>query len=210
MNDLTLQEIKQRLKQLTETKQPILQEYREKPSGIADYHPAAVLIPFLQIDGAWHLLFIRRTHQEQDRHSGQVAFPGGRADPGDGNPIATALREANEEIGMDPDDVTILGRLNRMPTVTHYRVTPVIGVIPWPYPLKADPREVKRIFTIPLSWLADPANREFRMWQSARDLDEPHAVIFYQPYDGEVLWGASARMVVELVDSLRLTPPTGD
>jgi 8-oxo-dGTP pyrophosphatase MutT (NUDIX family) len=204
MSNLTLQDIKQRLKLLEETKQPILQEYREKPSGIANFLPAAVLIPFLQIDDGWHLLFIRRTHHEQDRHSGQVAFPGGRADPGDGNPIATALREAHEEIGLDPDDVTILGRLNLMPTVTHYRVTPIIGVIPWPYPFQPDPREVRRIFTIPLSWLADTTNHETRMWQPRRNSVKPHAVIFYQPYDGEILWGASARMVQELIRSLNL------
>lgn len=134
-------------------------------------------------------------------HSGQVAFPGGRADPGDVDAVATALREAHEEIGLDPRDVRILGKLQDFLTITNYRVTPLVGVIPWPYQLRPAQDEVSRIFTIPLPWLADPSNREERL----RSLPIPgHSitVIHFKAYDNEILWGASASMLVALLDIL--------
>ena len=87
-------------------------------------------------------------------HSGQVAFPGGRADPEDTDPEQTALREAYEEIGLRPSDVHLLGRLQDYLTITNYQVTPVVGVIPWPYDLHPAEEEVSRVFAIPLDWLA--------------------------------------------------------
>lgn len=166
-----------------------------------DPTPAAVLIPFLEWEGAWHLLFIRRTAPPEDRHGGQVAFPGGRRDPSDANAAANALREAQEEVGIRPDDVRILGELEPTLTISNYLVTPVVGVIPWPYPLQPDPAEVARVFTIPLAWLADPANREVQ----PRRLPGPYPpieVIYFRPYDGEVLWGASARITCFLLEAL--------
>jgi len=168
--------------------------------------PAAVLLPFFLRDGTWHLLFIRRTYNQHDRHRGQVAFPGGRLNPEDAGPEQGALREAWEETGLDPKDVTVLGRLRDMLTVTNYCVTPIIGVIPYPYNFVPQPEEVSRIFSIPLHWLADPANRETR----ARDLQvsgQQVPVIYYQPYDGETLWGASARITLMLLESLGLSQP---
>ena len=90
-----------------------------------------MLIPFLRIEQAWHLLFTRR-NSALPEHSGQVAFPGGRADPDDPDLETTALREAYEEIGLLPADVRILGRLYDFLTITNYLVTPIVGVIPWP------------------------------------------------------------------------------
>lgn len=162
--------------------------------------PAAVLIPFLRRDGAWHILFTRR-NADLPEHSGQVAFPGGRADPGDPDPETTARREAHEEIGLAPGDVRILGRLYDFLTITNYTVTPVVGVMPWPYPLRLSPAEVSRAFTIPLDWLADPAHREERQ----RPLPPPFApvpVVYFQPYDGELLWGATATFTVGLLEVL--------
>ena len=161
---------------------------------------AAVLIPFLCIEHAWHLLFIRR-NSALPEHSGQVAFPGGRADPEDPNLETTALREAYEEIGLSPADVRILGRLYDFLTITNYLVTPVVGVIPWPYPLRLSTEEVSRVFTIPLDWLADPQNRE----EQLRSLPPPYnpvPVIYFHPYHGEVLWGASATFTVALLKIL--------
>jgi 8-oxo-dGTP pyrophosphatase MutT (NUDIX family) len=174
---------------------PALMQVLPKP-----HKPAAVLVPFLRHNAAWHILLTRR-HAGLPEHSGQVAFPGGRSDPGDANPESTALREAQEEIGLKPSDVRILGRLHDFLTITNYLVTPVIGVIPWPYELRLEKGEVSRAFTIPLDWLADPANHEERM----RALPAPHApvgVIYFQPYDGEILWGASARFTLTLLDVL--------
>ena len=164
--------------------------------------PAAVLIPFLRKTDGWHLLFTRRTAELQE-HSGQVAFPGGRMDALDESPIDTALREAHEEIGLAPNDVKILGLLNNYLTITNYLVTPVVGVMPWPYVLRTSPHEVSRIFTIPLTWLADTRNHEVRQ-RSIPGLDKTFPVVYFQPYEGEILWGASARFTLGLLEALKL------
>jgi len=159
---------------------------------------AAVLIPLLRQESAWHLLLIRRSQNHRDPHSGQVAFPGGASDSSDCNPVETALREASEEIGLNPEDVQVLGHLDEVMTITSYRVTPVVGMISWPYPLQLAANEVSRAFTIPLSWLADPANRRTEL----RFLPAPYnpiPVTYYQSYDGEVLWGASAGFIQRLL-----------
>lgn len=162
--------------------------------------PAAVLIPILRLYGSWHLLYTRR-NSDLPEHSGQVSFPGGRSDPADLNREQTALREAYEEIGLAAGEVRVLGRLHEFLTITNYLVTPVVGVIPWPYPLKLAEFEVSRAFTIPLAWLADPANQEVHQ----RELPAPLVavpVIYFHEYDGEVLWGASARFTVHLIEVL--------
>ncbi len=163
--------------------------------------PAAVLIPLLQHDNNWHILYTRR-NADLPEHSGQVAFPGGRADPGDASPELTALREAWEEIGLNPADVTVLGRLNDFITVTNYLVTPIIGQIPWPYPLKLARNEVSRVFTIPLSWLAEPQNHEVRLRQLPQPY-KPVSVIYFREYEGEVLWGASARFTLAFLEIIK-------
>jgi 8-oxo-dGTP pyrophosphatase MutT (NUDIX family) len=167
---------------------------------VGDPRPAAVLIPFLRIEQAWHLLFTRR-NSALPEHSGQVAFPGGRADPEDPDLDTTALREAYEEIGLLPADVRILGRLYDFLTITNYLVTPIIGVIPWPYPLRLSAEEVSAVFTIPLDWLADPANREERLRSLPAPYD-PIPVVYFHPYGGEVLWGASATFTLALLEVL--------
>jgi 8-oxo-dGTP pyrophosphatase MutT (NUDIX family) len=159
---------------------------------------AAVLIPLLQHDGEWHLLFTRRTDRVES-HKGQVSFPGGACDEGETTPEETALREANEEIGIDPHKVRLLGHTPNMITITSFRVTPVVGVIEWPTVLHLGKDEVERVFTIPLNWLSDKSNRwEFTMPGRNRSL------IVYHPYDGELLWGATARMAVDFLKAIGL------
>jgi len=159
---------------------------------------AAVLIPLVWYDEEWHLLFTRRTDTVES-HKGQVSFPGGGCDEGETTPEQTALREANEEIGLNPNDVRVLGRLSNLITITYFRVTPVIGVVKWPNVFRVGEHEVARIFTIPLLWLANPSNRwQFEMPGRARSL------IAYHPYDGELLWGATARMTVDFLNVLGL------
>lgn len=163
--------------------------------------PAAVLIPLLRKGDYWHVLFIRRSANQHDPHSGQVAFPGGACDPGDGNVIETALREAQEEIGLKPHDVRVVGQLNQFYTITSYRVTPIVGVIPWPYTFHLATDEVRRAFTIPLEFLADENNRSVEL----RQMPHPHPpipVIYFRQYDGEVLWGASARFILRLIETI--------
>jgi 8-oxo-dGTP pyrophosphatase MutT (NUDIX family) len=203
---LSEEEIEQRLEETTQTGLPADSSFDITfPPG---WHsepprPAAVLVPFLKIEAEWHILFTRRTDTLPE-HSGQVAFPGGRADPGDLTPVATALREAYEEIGISPQNVRILGTLDPFLTITNYLVTPVIGrIIDWPCPLTLAEIEVKRVFTIPLAWLINPTHREVRQ----RVLPFPHStlpVIYFHPYDGETLWGVSAQITWMLFKALRL------
>ncbi len=154
---------------------------------------AAVLIPLLRQDDEWHLLFTRRTDKVES-HKGQVSFPGGACDEGETTPEETALREAHEEVGIDPQKVRVLGKIMNMITITSFRVTPVVGIIEWPAVLQLGKDEVERVFTIPLNWLAERNNRwEFTMPGRNRSL------IVYHPYDGELLWGATARMTVDFL-----------
>ncbi len=158
---------------------------------------AAVLMPLVWREDGWHLVFTRRA-ETMEHHKGQVSFPGGACDPGDSGPEATALREAEEEIGLKPEDVRLLGRLNDIVTSTRYRVTPVVGVLPWPYPLRPAPNEVARVFTIPLRWLAQRENYSEQPFTPA-GRPRPFPVVVYREYNGEVLWGASARIVLNFL-----------
>jgi 8-oxo-dGTP pyrophosphatase MutT (NUDIX family) len=159
---------------------------------------AAVLVPLIDFENEWHLLFTRRTDRVES-HKGQVSFPGGASDEGETTPEQTALREAQEEIGMQPELVSVLGRLSQMITISSFRVSPIVGVIPWPYAFKVAGIEVERIFTIPLLWLASRNNYwEFSMHDSDRSL------IAYHPYDGELLWGATARMTVNFLKTIEI------
>ncbi len=159
---------------------------------------AAVLVPLTLYNDEWQVLFTRRTDRVES-HKGQVSFPGGACDEGETTPEQTALREADEEIGVNPADVKTLGRLSTLITISHFRVTPVVGVIPWPYAFKVSGFEVDRIFTIPLLWLANP-NNHWEFFQ--RDSDR--SLIAYHPYDGELLWGATARMTVNFLKVIEI------
>jgi 8-oxo-dGTP pyrophosphatase MutT (NUDIX family) len=163
---------------------------------------AAVLIPLVWWKDAWHLVFTRRT-ETVEHHKGQVSFPGGGCDFDEITPEETSLREAEEEIGLKMEDVRLLGRLNDVVTITHYRVTPVVGVMPWPYEIRLEPAEVGRVFTIPLLWLAERKN-----WDEQPVTPDgtvrSFQVIRYNEYDGETLWGASARMTLNFLSVLGL------
>jgi 8-oxo-dGTP pyrophosphatase MutT (NUDIX family) len=167
-----------------------------------DLKCAAVLLPLTWWKDEWHLLFTRRTEMVE-HHKGQVSFPGGGCDAGEESPERTALREAWEEIGMRPADVRLLGRLNEVFTITHYRVTPVVGVIPYPYEFRLAPAEVERAFNVPLAWLSQRDNWEERQLTPA-GIDRPFPVISYHPYDDEILWGASARITHNFLGVLGL------
>lgn len=197
--NLSTEEISSRLSKASDTLPDIT-----APSGLFNHdpRPAAVLIPFLRKEEEWHILFTRRTDTLPE-HSGQVAFPGGRTDPQDSSPIATALREAYEEINLKPDAVKILGNLKRLPTITNYCVTPVVGAIPWPYEFSLKKEEVSRLFTIPLLWLSDPNNHEIQQ-PTLPMLNKSIPVFYFKQYDGELLWGVSARITINLLKTLNL------
>ena len=170
-------------------------------AGYAGLRSASVLVPLLWADDRWSLLFTRRT-ETVNSHKGQVSFPGGAADPEDASPEATALREAFEEIGLLAEDVRIFGRLLSRPTISSFLITPVVGRVRWPGDFHVSPQEVSRVFTIPLDWLADPDKREERPRTTPGGYYEK--IIFYQPYDGEILWGITARITLDLLIVLGL------
>lgn len=164
---------------------------------------AAVLIPLVVHQDQWQILFIRRAKNERDRHSGQVAFPGGRLESADTSHEQAALREANEEVGVDSSQVKLIGRLKPYTTVSSYEVTPVIGLLDWPTTLKLQTSEVARAFLIPLEWLRDRDNFTFR---ARRNMDSQsarrHPIVVYDEYDGEILWGATARMTLNFIKAI--------
>lgn len=197
--DLPEKEISLRLAEVINN--PQLWDY---PSDIAREppRPAAVLIPLLTKNHSYNLLFTRRTGNLPE-HSDQVAFPGGQTDTDDTSPEDTALREAREEIGLQPEDVNILGRLNQIQTITNYLVTPVVGIIPWPYTFRIATNEVSRVFTIPMAWLANPENHEVR--ERALPLPYPPVpVIYFKHYKDELLWGITAQITIDLLKALKI------
>lgn len=162
--------------------------------------PAAVLVPLYRLGDEWHLLFTERTQTVED-HKGQVAFPGGRVDEGDASRIETALRETEEEIGLQRRDVTVLGVLDELITVTQYRVTPVVGVFAWPYPFVLSTDELSEVFGVPLQWLVNPANREIQYREPL--ITGPKIPVYYFHYQGHTIWGVTARMVVGFLEVIQ-------
>jgi 8-oxo-dGTP pyrophosphatase MutT (NUDIX family) len=154
---------------------------------------AAVLIPVVAHPERLSVLFTRRTTHLKS-HAGQVSFPGGRAEPGDASAEFTALREAKEEIGLADERVEILGRLPDYRTRTGFRVTPVVGAIRPPLELKPDPHEVEAVFEVPLDFLLDERNRERR----TREFQGLQVGFYVYEYQGHVIWGATAGMLVNL------------
>ncbi len=159
--------------------------------------PAAVLVPIIDT-GQPSLLLTTRT-PNLSKHAGQVAFPGGRIDAGDDGPIAAALREANEEVGLSPADVQVIGLSDPYRTGTGYEVRPVVGLLPERPALKANPDEVADIFEVPLDFVLDPANHLLReaIWQGRM---RRYYVIEWK---GRTIWGATAGMLVNLATRIR-------
>lgn len=166
--------------------------------GVQNYKPAAILMPLLVYEGQWHLLFTHRSDKLLE-HGGQVSFPGGAREKTDPNMQFTALRETQEEIGVEAKDVRVYGDLGVMPIVTGYMVSLVVGQIPWPYELTPNPDEVESVFICPLHWLADPDHRTIR-YRSFAGREFP--IIFFDQFEGYQLWGATAQMTINLMEAL--------
>jgi 8-oxo-dGTP pyrophosphatase MutT (NUDIX family) len=151
-----------------------------------------VLLPLFQGTTDYHLVFTKRTDTVK-HHKGQISFPGGSFEPADGDLLTTALRESYEEVGIQPDHVSILGRLDDLDTFsTNFTISPFVGLIPYPYPFRPNPLEVAMVFDVPVSVLADPTVG--RRYVRARD-DGATIEDYEFHIDGHVIWGATARIV---------------
>ncbi len=161
---------------------------------------SAVLVPIVIHDGQTALLFTLRS-KSLERHSGQVSFPGGLIEKDDQSAIETALRETEEEIGIKRKNINIIGRMSSFTTSTGYIIYPVIGVINSLDMLTKNSIEVDRIFCIPLIWLCDPAHSKIKDFLGADGKNRK--VWFFDPYDGELLWGITAKITKDLVEILK-------
>jgi len=160
---------------------------------------AAVLIPLLLQPNGLSVLLTQRTTHLRD-HGGQISFPGGRMDPEDAGPNETALRESEEEIGLERERVEIIGQLPEYLTVSGYCVTPIIGLVKPQAEYILDEFEVADIFEVPLSFLMDPANHQVRVWQS----EQGSRRFYSMPYEGRFIWGATAGMLRNLYHLLKV------
>lgn len=154
--------------------------------------PAGVLVPLIERARGEVQVILTQRSAELRQHAGQVSFPGGRHDAGDPDLVFTALREAEEEIGLPKTDVTVLGSLNNYRTGTGFHITPIVGHVPAHFKAVPEPGEVADVFEVPLEFLMDEANYELRsaVWKGkARDF-------YAMDYDNRFIWGATAGILV--------------
>jgi len=171
-----------------------------RPSGIESFRPsrtAAVLVPLLDL-AAPEILFTRRA-DHLPQHPGQVSFPGGAAEENDTSAVQTALREAHEEIGLPPEMVRPIGFLDRMDTISDYRVLPVVALVTPPVKWLPDKREVAEVFTVPLSIALDAEQYETRIYER----DGQKYPIHTLRWEGHVIWGATAAMLMNLISRMQ-------
>ena len=159
--------------------------------------PAAVLVPLIERAQGMTVLLTRRT-ESLSSHSGQISFPGGRVEQSDAAPVHTALRESEEEIGLEPARVEILGRLANYVVGTGYRITPVVGFVEAQQQFVHDEREVAEIFEVPLELVMEPDNYH-REHMRIKNVDRSYYVL---PYGEYRIWGATASILANLRDTL--------
>ncbi|MFC1967096.1 NUDIX hydrolase [Chloroflexota bacterium] len=180
--------MRQRLKQLLAQRPP-------RKSDGTGLIPSAVLVPLFSRDDTYYLLFTRRT-QTVKTHKGQISFPGGVYEDKDGTLEQTALRESAEEIGLDPRDVEILGRLDDEPSATaDYIITPYAGLIPWPYDFKLSEAETEEIIIIPVNTLLAGGCRPQLI-----NTPEGKVSSYAYEYNGTIIWGATAHILKRFLD----------
>ncbi len=188
--------VRRRLEKLGDC--PQVEFNRFEVEGMGELQPAAVLVPLTEIDGQFHVVFTSRP-ETMPQHSGEVSFPGGRAEEKDQTLLETALRETHEEIALDPDEVRVYGNLVRMPTITGYDVTVFVGEFDRSERLEPNPREIEELFLAPLHALADPSCHrvEQRTWR------EHTFDLHFFDYGGHLIWGATGYMVYRLLELVK-------
>ena len=158
----------------------------------AGRRPAAVLMPVYKKQGQHHILFTKRTENVMT-HKGQISFPGGVYEEKDGTLVNTALRESDEEIGLRPQVVEVVGELDDTPSVeSNYVITPFIGFIPWPYQFKLNDKEVDSIIEVPIPALLDK--------RSLIKENRSGSIVNSYYYQGHIIWGATARILEQFLD----------
>jgi len=161
--------------------------------------PAGVLIPIFERSGTGLTVMLTQRSAELKHHAGQISFPGGRMEPDDRDIAHTALRETHEEVGIPGEQVTVIGYLPPMPTVTGYAVTPVVGLVDEFAVTKVDKTEVEFAFEVPLAFLSEAANRQI----IERDLYGKQVPMVEYHFEGHRIWGATAMMIVEFIKMLK-------
>ncbi len=167
----------------------------ERP--LAELTPAAVLVPLVERPEGFSVLLTQRTSHLKD-HAGQISFPGGRAEPEDPHPVATALRETEEEIGLGAENIELVGCLDNYETGTGYIVIPVVGFVQPTFSLTLDAFEVAEAFEVPLTFMLAPENRQ----TMERDVGERRRRYYAYQYEERFIWGATAGMLDNLVRRL--------
>ena len=161
--------------------------------------PAAVLVPLVGRPDGITVLLMQRTDHLND-HAGQISFPGGKAEPGDNNPVATALRETREEIGLSEKYIRIMGLLDDYETVTGFRITPVVSTVSDGFNLALDSREVSGVFEVPLDFICNPLNHQI----CTRTVNGIAGRYFVFEYKTHYIWGATAGMLMNLYQRLKI------
>lgn len=166
------------------------------PEVLPDSYAAAVLILLVKLEKQWNIVYTRRANGVRT-HQGEVSFPGGAWEPGDGTLAQTALRETQEEIGIDPACVTLLGAMPPYRTITNYMVYPIVGMLECPMEFLLNAEEVERAFTIPIEWLAEKGNAYEKDHIIYDNL--VRRVVHYKDFEGEHLWGFTARVTQDIL-----------
>ena len=181
----------------------ILRYYKKREITGENFKPSAVLIPLFYDKGSLHVLFTKRSN-DVDFHKGQVCFPGGGPEPYDSSLLQTALREAEEEIGLSAKDVEILGELDDNRTLTSgYVISPFVAFIPYPYPFKLDCKEVEQIFSIPLSALMAPDDRKGLNFREGYPSEDKSGPGYAYEYEEHIIWGVTARILKQFTELLK-------